>query len=265
MKHFRLVFILIFCGLVLLTSTAFMFQEKLFFRPKKLAQDFAYSFKQEFEELFFTAADGAIINVLLFKAKNSKGIILYFHGNADNLERWGKYAEDFTKNNYDVLMMDYRGFGKSTGEQSEENFHADAELIYQYAKNLYSENKIVVYGRSLGSGIATKLAANHQPKLLLLETPYFNFIEAVQHFVPFFPVDVIEYTFRTDVWIQQIKCPVYYFHGTEDKVVPYEQGLKLAEWKNNSENLIRIEGGEHKNLRTFPKYHAELKRVLDEN
>ncbi len=262
MKLFRIVSLLLICLVIATISSAFMFQEKLIFRPKLLANDFVYTFNQPFEEFFLTAADGAIINGVHFKAENPKGILVYFHGNSDNLDRWGKYAEDFTKHNYDVLMMDYRGFGKSTGEQSEENFHADAELIYDYAKTLYNENQIILYGRSLGSGIATKVATNHQPKLLVLETPYYNFIEAIQKFVPFFPDAAMDYTFRTDVWIKEVKCPIYYFHGTKDDVVPYSQGQKLAALKNNSKNLITIEGGGHKNLRKYKLYHEALKNVL---
>ena len=116
---------------VLIVTLATIFKEKILFRNTKLDLNYQYQFKGNFEEMWFYPEANAKINALYFKTdskatvgegrKSSKGLVIYFHGNADNLKRWGKYAEDFTKNGYDILMIDYRQFGKSTGEMSEKD------------------------------------------------------------------------------------------------------------------------------------------------
>ena len=105
------------------------FQEKVVFLPVILPHDHTYDFENDFEEyLWDTPFDGKI-NVLHFRIKNPKGVIAYFHGNADNLHRWGKIAVEFTKFGYDVLVMDYRGYGKSSGPRNEEYLYSDAQFL----------------------------------------------------------------------------------------------------------------------------------------
>ncbi|NNE03974.1 MAG: alpha/beta hydrolase, partial [Eudoraea sp.] len=106
--------------IIFAASMLYFIQEKLIFLPTKLPVDFEYSFQYPFEEVFLTAEDGAVLNALHFKNKDPKGVILYFHGNAGDLSRWGQIATYFVKKNYDVVIMDYRTYGKSTGVLSEE-------------------------------------------------------------------------------------------------------------------------------------------------
>ncbi|NOY48554.1 MAG: alpha/beta hydrolase, partial [Chlorobi bacterium] len=130
MQKFKkgLYFLLIFY--VMITTSLYFFQEKILFRPTVLTQDYKYNFSYPFEELFLKTEDDAVINALHFKARNSKGVILYFHGNAGDLSRWGTITEYFVSMNYDVLVMDYRTYGKSTGVLSEEALHKDAQMCY---------------------------------------------------------------------------------------------------------------------------------------
>ena len=156
-------------AIYLMIGTALYFlQEKILFRPTVLNQTYVYKFSNPFEELFLKADDKAVINALHFKAENPKGVILYFHGNAGNLSRWGNITEYFVEMNYDVLVMDYRTYGKSTGALSERALYSDAQLCYDYLKNNYNESEITVYGRSLGTGIAAYIAAKNKPKQLIL-------------------------------------------------------------------------------------------------
>ena len=134
-------------GLVLLTHFSasialYFFQDNIIFQHKKLTQDYIFKFdpdpKQEpFQEYFIQTDDGETLNALLFKTKlRSKGLILYFHGNADNLQRWGKYSVDFTRLGYDILMMDYRGYGKSTGKPTERDLYKDALTVLRWSDRL---------------------------------------------------------------------------------------------------------------------------------
>jgi uncharacterized protein len=269
MKTLRKVFTYIILLYVLLIIVAVFFQEKFLFRNTQIAVDYQYEFKENFEEMWFTPEENVKLNALYFKTDYTKrkGLVVYFHGNADDLRRWGKHAIDFTKNNYDILMIDYRQFGKSTGELSEKALHADARYVYEWAKKRFPENKIIIYGRSLGTGIATKLASENSPKMLLLETPYVSLGDVASSYFPLIPYhSILKYQFRTDLFIKQVRCPIHFFHGTRDAVVPYKSSLKLAALLNRkpSEILTTIPGGKHKNLGDFPLYHQALDSLLND-
>ena len=252
---------------VLLVTLATIFQEKILFRNTQMDMNYQYQFKSNFEEIWFTPEADVKLNALYFKTDSTKrkGLILYFHGNADDLRRWGKYAEDFTKNGYDILMMDYRQFGKSTGEMSEKAFHADARYIYEWAKKRFPENEIIIYGRSLGTGIATRLASETNPKMLLLETPYYSLIDVGMSYLPIIPYDyLLRYKMRTDLFIKQVRCKIHLFHGTKDEIVPYQSSLKLAALLNKKpfEIVTTIPNGKHKNLGEFREYQVALDSIL---
>src|SRR5690554_6918936 len=159
---------------IMIGASLYFLQEKILFMPTVLPQDFQYEFNHPFEELFLKTEDHAVINALHFKAENPKGVILYFHGNAGELSRWGIVVQKFVEMRYDVLVMDYRTYGKSTGKLSEKALYSDAELFYKYLLIRYPEDKIVVYGRSLGTTFATYVAAKNHPKQLLLEAPFYS-------------------------------------------------------------------------------------------
>ena len=135
---------LLFLGALyfLVGAFLFFFQEKILFVPSVLPQDYKYEFAHNFEELFLNTDEKAVVNALHFKVENPKGVVLYFHGNAGDLSRWGKTTEYFADKDYDVLVMDYRTFGKSTGALSEPALYSDAQFCYDYLKDRYSEAKI---------------------------------------------------------------------------------------------------------------------------
>ena len=153
----------------------YLFQEKMIFHPEKLSDKYQFIFDGFFEERTYQTSDGNGLSALLFKAKNSKGVVFYHHGNTGSLNWWGKRAVDFTARGYDVLMYDYRGYGKSEGSiKNEKMLYEDATVIYKALLLEYEASKIIVYGVSLGSGIASYIALNGNPSQLILEAPYYN-------------------------------------------------------------------------------------------
>lgn len=243
-----------------------MFLELFLFHPTKLSKTYPFYFQNSFTEFFLPSPDGAEINGLWFRKQDPKGLILYFHGNADDLSRWGKVADDFLRLNYDVMMIDYRTFGKSTGKLSETALHADARMFYDHARQYFSAEKIVIYGRSLGSGIATRLASEVSAAQLILETPFYNLPELLLHYVPFIGDKIPwEYQFRSDRCIVEVTVPITIFHGTEDEVVPYKEGKKFEQLLGRRARFVTIEGGKHKNLSEYPLYHEVLEEVLAKN
>ena len=179
MKTLKRVFLFILAAAVIVIMGAYLLQEKFIFLPSKLPQDYVYEFDHDFEELFIETEDGARLNALHFKQENPRGIIVYYHGNAGDLSRWGKVTSYFLQFNYEVLVMDYRTYGKSTGKLSEKALYSDAQLFYNKAKELFPEGNIIVYGRSLGTAMAAYVASKNKPKKLILETPFYDFRKLV--------------------------------------------------------------------------------------
>lgn len=244
--------------LYLLAAAGFyLFQEKIVFQSVKVPKDYGFKFDQKFEEYNIPTADGETLNALLFKTDQpSKGLVLYFHGNADNLQRWGNYAVDFTNLGYDILMTDYRGYGKSTGAPSEEVLYSDAKVILTWAQINIKYERLVIYGRSLGSAVASNLATTAKPDLLILETPF----EKLSGALYFFPS---RYDFPNNAFIPKVKCRKVFIHGTEDWVVPLTSAMKLKPFLNDDDQFVFIEGGGHNNLREFKKYHETLTEALN--
>ncbi|HEY4149985.1 MAG TPA: alpha/beta fold hydrolase, partial [Chitinophagaceae bacterium] len=146
-------------GIVLLTILAYFVQDRFIFQPEKLGQDFLFKYDVPFKELFFDVGPGVRINGLHFYREHPKGLILYFHGNTRSIKGWAKYARDFYRYDYDVVLVDYRGFGKSTGKRSEHDIMSDMQFVYDQLLTQYPQHYILVYGRSIGSGFAAKIAS----------------------------------------------------------------------------------------------------------
>lgn len=248
----------------MISASLYFLQEKILFLPTVLKQDYEFNFHYNFDELNFKTDDGAKLNALHFKVEKPKGVILYFHGNAGDLSRWGNVAEFFVEKQYDVLIMDYRTFGKSKGKLSEAVFYSDADLFYNYLKKFYDESEITLYGRSLGTGIATYLASKNTPKQLILETPYYSMVDVGRSRFSFLPVNILlKYKFPTYQFIKDVKCPVSIFHGTNDQVVPYSSARKLFEVAPKPQtNFITIKDGRHGDLINFNNYHNQIKILL---
>jgi pimeloyl-ACP methyl ester carboxylesterase len=161
------------------------------------------------------------------------------------------------------VLVDYRGFGKSTGKRGEKEMFQDMQFVYNSLAAEYTEPNLIVYGRSLGSGFAAKLASNNHPRYLILDAPYYNFKKVVERFLPFLPLQlVLRYQLRTDKWIPNINCPVYIIHGTKDWLIPIKHSEALQKLNPRKVTLIRIHGGGHNNLPKFDEYHNFIRDIL---
>lgn len=249
----------------LIAGTLYFLQEQFIFRPTELAQDYTYSFNYDFEEVFIETAPEAVINAIHFTVERPKGVILYFHGNAGNLARWGEVTTFFVEQEYDVFVMDYRGYGKSKGERDEEALYHDSRQCYNYLLQRYSESDIVVYGRSLGSGMATKMAAEFNPRSLILESPFYSLLDVAKSRFPMFPVaKLLKYSMPNFDNIRKVNCPVTIYHGTSDFVVPFNSGEKLYKAADSTlTEFVEIEGGGHNNLIDFPSYTDHIRNLLE--
>ncbi len=241
-------------------------QESLIFYPEILPPDYHFSFSATFEELT-VPVEAATLNALLFKAQNSQGVVLYLHGNAESLRTWGAVAGEFTSRGYDILIPDYRGFGKSTGKITNEKLLLDDGLaVYRLLTKTWPENRIIVYGRSIGTGVATFIARSGKPQMLILESPFLSLIELASHHYPFLPRPVLsmflKYPLRNDIRIGEVTCPVYLLHGTKDDIIPFNHSIRLEKLIRSPHRLIRIEGGGHNDLSDFEAFDRGLDQLL---
>lgn len=241
----------------------YFFQHIFFFRPERLTFSFQYKYPFPFEELDFTMEDGGRINAVYFKVPNSRGVVFYLKGNSKSIKGWGKFSKDFLSNGYDFFMMDYRGFGKSRGKRSQERMFNDAQHLYKWLLKSYPEDKIILYGRSWGSGIAAYVASLNSPRMLILDSPYFSFYYNANRYLFFLPLRwILRYDIRTDQYLKKVQCLVHIIHGTKDRLISFSQSEKLKALYPSKILLHRIEGARHNNLPDFPEFFEILYTVL---
>lgn len=243
----------------------YFFQEHfIFLNGKKIARNYHYNCSNKFEEVFIKTDGNNEINALHFQLQNPKGVVLFCHGNKGNLISWGNRVAFFLEYNYEVLVFDYRNYGKSTGEFLEENMYKDALAVYDYIKKNVKEENIVIYGFSLGSTFATRIASVNTPKELILEAPFYNLKKAVQYNSKCAPTFLLKYQFRTDHDITNVRVPITLFHGNQDKTTSFSQSKKLLSLNTSVKNqFIEIDSGTHHNIKEFPAYKEKLKEILE--
>lgn len=259
--------ILVWTGaLYVLVCIMFFFgQDLFFFRPERLPHWFTYAYPFPFTEINFDMEDGGTVNALHFRVPNSKGVVFYIKGNSRSIKGWGKFARDFVGKGYDFFILDFRGFGKSRGRRTENILYADLQQVYKWLAAEYGEDRIVLYGRSLGSGLAARVASWNNPKLLILDCPYYSFLYQIQSYAFILPVRwLLRYHIRTDRFIKKVQCAVFILHGRNDRLIPYRQSEMLWALVPERIHLFAIDGAGHNNLPEFPQYHDLLYDILHE-
>lgn len=241
MKWIKRLGVLLFILYALACVALYFTQERILFNPDTLPQDFVFSSGEEVE---LEVEKGISINCLWLKEPGSKGAILYLHGNRGSNRRCLHQAETMQGKSYDIFMPDYRGYGKSDGLiVSEKQLFNDAQKAYDFLKQHYQENQIVVVGYSIGSGIASYLAANNQPQQLILLAPYCSMVDMKNRTVPLLPDFLLKYPLRTDEYLQKTAAPITLFHGLQDDVIPVECSEDLKALKPDAIQLITMQEG----------------------
>ena len=249
-----------FLGILLL----YLFQTRLIFYPGKLSRDVKFDLRPQDEEVFIKCADGITINGIFYRGDRDD-VILYFHGNAGDLSGWQFAAEDFYTQGFSVLIIDYRGYGKSEGTISEKGFYADAEAAYGFLvqKKNFNPQDIIIYGRSIGSGVAVHLAATYPNKGLVLEAPYSSLGALADSKVPFFfPSVYLHYTFHNERRINSIRASLIIVHGSADTLIPPSEGKVLYDKFKGRKEFVLVNGGAHNDLGDFPDYKYFLTNTL---
>ncbi len=253
---------ILFVVFIAIQVGVYFFQEKLIFYPEKLPANFVFKGDMPFTEMSIPSGD-AVLSVLRYRVKDPKGIIVYYHGNAGSLHRWSPVGDSLARFGYDVLIYDYRGFGKSTGRyHSEDALLEDGRMVLGLARKDFPDSKIVIFGRSLGSGIATRMATEIRPKLLILETPFLSALNRGQQSFPFVFPFLMKYPLRNDLYAPKVTAPVFIAHGTDDEIIPYASGEALTHKFNPPPSFLTVKGGHHNDLSDFPEYRAFVGKAL---
>ncbi len=256
-------FIAIFLIYILICLLLFFRQENFIFFPSKLSLDYQFSFPWKFEEKFIPVDSDVSVHGILFHADAAKGLVFYLHGNAGAVDSWGYAAEPYLKLNYDVFVLDYRGYGKSGGKiHNEHQFYQDVHKTYENLSSDYEEKNIVVIGYSIGTAAAARLAAKNQPKMLILQAPYYSLKDLMSHIYPFIPKFLLNYQFETYQFVKEVDCPITIFHGDEDEIIYMGSSLKLKEHLKPTDQLVIIPGQGHNGMNENPSYVSGIKTLL---
>ncbi|HEY8397626.1 MAG TPA: alpha/beta fold hydrolase [Flavihumibacter sp.] len=243
-------------------------QDYILFHPEPLTRTTPYRFEQPFQELNIPFDKETNLNIIRFmpaadSSTKARGAVLYFHGNKKNIHHYARFVKDFTDRGYEVWMPDYPGFGKSTGSFSEEKVNGFAEQVYKLARQKFGTDSIVIYGKSMGTGIAAQLASRSVCSKLILETPYYSIRSLFKRYLPIYPVDrMIKVEFPTYSYLPKVHAPIIIFQGTDDGVVPFSNAEKLKPLLKPTDRFVVVEGGSHNDLASYPVYQETLTEIL---
>ena len=255
--------LLILCAYGAVCLIIFFNQENLIFHPSVVALKSEYDLGIPHTEKNIPVGKAAVINGILCRVPNSRGLIFFLHGNAGNVSDTRGAAEFYTLLGYDFFSFDYRGFGKSTGKISgEKQFYNDVQVIYNELKKTYAEQEIIIAGYSIGTAPAAMLAAANHPKKLILMAPYYSMKELARYHYPYVPVFLLKYKFETFAFLQRIQLPVLIGHGKNDGTIPFEQSLKLSKLLRNGK-LSGLDGEGHNGVQSNGIFQEELRKFLD--
>jgi uncharacterized protein len=228
-------------------------QEKLIFLPAPLPAEHRFAFGADVHEDWVDVA-GARLNALHLRNPAPRGVVFFLHGNAGNLEGWFTNADFYRRLNYDFYMLDYRGYGKSSGRiESQAQLEADVRVAWQRIAARYEGKQRVIAGRSLGTALAAKLAADVQPELTLLISPYESMVAMAREHYRWVPAALLRYPLRTDEALARVKSPVLLLHGARDEVIDADHSARLQRIAPHAERVL-VPGAGHNDLQQFPAY-----------
>lgn len=238
-------------------------QEALLFPAEKLPSNFTFDIDYPFEEVFIPVSGGEKIHALHIKQKNPIGLIFFLHGNAGSLRTWATGLDFYERVNYDLFILDYRGYGKSTGKiSSQQQLVDDVSAAWNNVSPQYAGKPIVIYGRSLGTGLATILAKEVNPDKLVLVSPFSSMIDIAKAQYPFVPTGLLRYPLRTDTIIDDITADIVFIHGSEDEFIPINHSKKLQSLRQANSQLLTIDNAAHNDIHQFTDYLDGLASAL---
>ena len=220
----------------------------------------------EHEEVFIDTSDGKNLHGYFFPAP-AQNAVIYFHGNAQNVSSWYVAPVEIQKHiPVNALLIDYRGYGKSTGKPTVEGVIKDALAMYKYLIDRgFKSEEISLYGRSIGGAIALELANKVQVKSIVVQSSFTSLTDIAKELYPFIPNALINNnSWNSKELIKKINCPIVISHGDKDEIVPISHSYKLYELANEPKKLIILKGASHNDISNYfnKEYFEALREVM---
>lgn len=252
---------LVVCGLF------YFYQHLLFFQPQQLDVNHALTFPMRirFREAKLPFDSATVIDVVKFlpETDTPRGVVLFFHGNRYNVEHYSTYAPYFTRLGYECWMPDYPGYGRSRGEISVAILKEISLQLHKMARSQYGPDSVVLYGKSLGSGLAAYVASQRDCALLLLETPYEKLSSVASEYLFMLPVSwLMHEDINTAAYLPEVLAPTLVWHGTHDELIPLSAALRLLPQMKATDRFYVMEGAHHNGVPHMRRYHSSLDSAL---
>jgi uncharacterized protein len=237
-------------GLVLLVILIRAFENRLIFFPPRYPQGFIEPEVRGFrtQEIWLTASDGVKLNAFFHAVPDSPKVVLWFHGNAENIGMGFDHLRVLGHLGVNVMALDYRGYGKSEGSPNEAGVYRDADAAYAYLTRSkdFAPKNIFIYGHSLGGAVGVDLASRRECGGLIVESSFTSVPGMARHiykvpFARYLPIS----RFDSVAKIARVTAPILIIHGTGDAVVPFEMGRRLFEAAHEPKMFMPVEGAEH--------------------
>lgn len=233
---------------VLICIAMFVWQRQLIYVPAVHVNSPESYGLNGFADITLKNIDGIHIQVWYHEARTNYPTIIHFHGNAGNLSHRAKFFSLLSEAGFGVLGLDYRGYGNSEGSPSEEGFYQDARATINYAIKTLSlpPGRIIIYGESIGTGVAVQMATEYKIAALVLQSPFTSMEAAATYHYSWLPVNILlKDRFDSLSKITNINVPILFFHGNEDIIVPIEQGKELFARANEPKQAFYFPGINH--------------------
>jgi len=241
--------VLALCLYLGLAATIYFAQRSMMYFPDRAHIAPAAADLPEAEEVPLTASDGAAIRVWHVPPRDGKPVIVYFHGNGGSLPyRVGRFRR-LLADGIGLVALEYRGYGGNAGSPSEQGLIADGETAYAFAAAHYPASEIVLWGESLGSGVALAVAAEKPVGRVILEAPFTSAAAVAELHYWYLPVWLLmKDQFRSDQRIGKVTAPLLILHGVHDQIVPYAMGERLFDMAKQPKHIARFLDGGHEDL-----------------
>jgi hypothetical protein len=248
-----------------LLALMYVFQRALQYFPDTARVAPAQAGLPQAQEITLTSSDSEKLIAWYVPARGEKPIVIYFQGNAEGLPaRVGRFTW-LTGDGTGLLALNYRGYGGSTGSPSEQGLIRDARAAYDFVRAQYAARRIVLFGESLGTGVAVSLAAEHEIDALILDAPYTSIAEVGAAHYPFAPVRwLLKDKFHSDERIGGVSAPLLVLHGGQDRIVPIRFGERLFALAREPKRFVRFPQGGHVNLDDYGAATV-VRQFLSEN
>jgi len=255
--------------LFVLTAVAFVMylwnlEHKSCFVPYRAIEQTPEAVGLDYEDVPLVAADGTQLHSWFVGHPEARATVLLLHGNGGNVSHRVQKLRIFYDMGLQVLVLDYRGYGRSQGRPSEKGLYEDAAAAYEYLvdKRGLKPGKIVVYGESLGSAVGVDLVVKRSVGGLILEGAFTNVAQMSRRIFPFLPTAFLRYRFDTLEKMGRMKTPLLIIHSRNDEVVPFEMGRTLFDAAaSDTKDILAVYGGHNE---SFYEYRREVTQKIGE-